>query len=103
MFTFIAVALVSFDIVTSSGNGTTANIKSIFLGRCYEYLQLNELGEVLRSKNCPSLYRTFEAAFINKTTCNDTYSGVFDTFFEQINPGLTQINKVKDFYLLTLK
>ena len=96
MLSFLVVALANFDIVSSSGKGTTANIKTIFLGRCYEYLQLNELGNVLRNKNCSSLYDTFEAAFINKTTCNTTYSGVFDTFFQQIDPGVTPMNKVKD-------
>ena len=80
--------------VVSCSAGTTANIGAIFLGRCYDYIQLKSNVSELRRKNCSSLYQTFEDVFRNKTTCRTDYSAKFDGFFKQVDPGSTANNKV---------
>ncbi|XP_065591834.1 ADP-ribosyl cyclase/cyclic ADP-ribose hydrolase 2-like isoform X1 [Cyrtonyx montezumae] len=50
------------------GEGTTRNLESITIGRCYDYIRLvnPDVGE----KNCSDLWEAFRNAFINKDPCN---------------------------------
>ena len=89
------LAVVSVNIaIVSCSNGTTANIETIFLGRCYDYVQLKSNGKSFGSKNCSSLYNTFADAFTKNTTCSTDYSSIFERFFKQIDPGPTPKDKV---------
>jgi len=92
LFACFILASANFAVVSCSA-GTTANLKAIFLGRCYDYVQLKSNVSLLGRKNCSSLYQTFEDVFSNKTTCKTDYSAKFDGFFKQVDPGSTSNNK----------
>eukprot|EP00795_Rhopilema_esculentum_P005845 gene5845-11164_t len=70
------------------GNGTTANIKEIFTGRCFDYLEFR-YSSGLQGKNCTDLFRIFEKEFNNNTKCSDDFSGMFTDFFQAVDQGPT--------------
>lgn len=87
-------------VIVSSSNGTTANLQSIFLGRCNEYIGLKSatMSQILAGKNCSSLYNEFTVVFKDKTTCQTKYDGIFDRFFKLIDPGPSPENKVRSIF-----
>ncbi|XP_025034204.1 ADP-ribosyl cyclase/cyclic ADP-ribose hydrolase 2 isoform X3 [Pelodiscus sinensis] len=50
------------------GEGTTPNLESIVIGRCYEYIRL--VNPNVGEKNCTEIWEAFKNAFINKDPCN---------------------------------
>ncbi|KAI6069641.1 ADP-ribosyl cyclase/cyclic ADP-ribose hydrolase 2 isoform X1 [Aix galericulata] len=50
------------------GEGTTLNLESIFIGRCYDYIRI--VNPAVGEKNCSELWEAFRNAFINKDPCN---------------------------------
>ncbi|XP_021252029.1 ADP-ribosyl cyclase/cyclic ADP-ribose hydrolase 2-like isoform X1 [Numida meleagris] len=50
------------------GEGTTQNLESITIGRCYDYIRV--VNPAVGEKNCSELWEAFKNAFINKDPCN---------------------------------
>ncbi|KYO45787.1 ADP-ribosyl cyclase 2 isoform A [Alligator mississippiensis] len=50
------------------GEGTTPNLDSIIIGRCYEYIRI--VNPAVGEKNCSELLEAFKKAFMNKDPCN---------------------------------
>ncbi|XP_069712405.1 ADP-ribosyl cyclase/cyclic ADP-ribose hydrolase 2-like [Phaenicophaeus curvirostris] len=50
------------------GEGTTPNLESIVLGRCYEYIRI--VNPAVGEKNCSELWEAFKSAFISKDPCS---------------------------------
>ncbi|XP_071303429.1 ADP-ribosyl cyclase/cyclic ADP-ribose hydrolase 2 [Agelaius tricolor] len=50
------------------GEGTTQNLESIVIGRCYEYITL--VNPAVGEKNCSQIWEAFKNAFINKDPCS---------------------------------
>lgn len=50
------------------GEGTTPNLESITIGRCYDYIRV--VNPAVGEKNCSELWEAFRNAFINKDPCN---------------------------------
>ncbi|NWI89710.1 BST1 hydrolase, partial [Pitta sordida] len=50
------------------GEGTTQNLESIFIGRCYDYIRI--VNPAVGEKNCSEIWEAFKNAFINKDPCN---------------------------------
>ncbi|XP_024068045.2 ADP-ribosyl cyclase/cyclic ADP-ribose hydrolase 2 [Terrapene carolina triunguis] len=50
------------------GEGTTSNLESIVIGRCYEYIRI--VNPSVGEKNCTEIWEAFKKAFINKDPCN---------------------------------
>uniref|UniRef100_A0A8D0H577 ADP-ribosyl cyclase/cyclic ADP-ribose hydrolase n=1 Tax=Sphenodon punctatus TaxID=8508 RepID=A0A8D0H577_SPHPU len=50
------------------GEGTTPNLESIVIGRCYEYIAV--VNPSVAGKNCSEIWKAFKSAFINKDPCN---------------------------------
>uniref|UniRef100_A0A8B9VI20 ADP-ribosyl cyclase/cyclic ADP-ribose hydrolase n=1 Tax=Anas zonorhyncha TaxID=75864 RepID=A0A8B9VI20_9AVES len=74
---FLSLLLVSILFMNSfsevrgrkwKGEGTTQNLESIFIGRCYDYIRI--VNPAVGEKNCLELWEAFRNAFINKHPCN---------------------------------
>ncbi|XP_039921282.1 ADP-ribosyl cyclase/cyclic ADP-ribose hydrolase 2-like isoform X2 [Hirundo rustica] len=50
------------------GEGTTQNLESIIIGRCYDYIRI--LNPAVGEKNCSQIWEAFKNAFISKDPCN---------------------------------
>ncbi|XP_048704786.1 ADP-ribosyl cyclase/cyclic ADP-ribose hydrolase 2 isoform X2 [Caretta caretta] len=50
------------------GEGTTPNLESIVIGRCYEYIRI--VNPSVGEKNCTKIWEAFKKAFMNKDPCN---------------------------------
>ncbi|XP_009671569.1 ADP-ribosyl cyclase/cyclic ADP-ribose hydrolase 2 isoform X3 [Struthio camelus] len=50
------------------GEGTTQNLESVVIGRCYEYTRI--VNPSVGEKNCSELWEAFKNAFIKKDPCN---------------------------------
>ncbi|XP_005517882.2 PREDICTED: ADP-ribosyl cyclase/cyclic ADP-ribose hydrolase 2 [Pseudopodoces humilis] len=50
------------------GEGTTQNLESIVIGRCYNYIRT--VNPAVGEKNCSQIWEAFKNAFINKDPCN---------------------------------
>ncbi|NXH10081.1 BST1 hydrolase, partial [Bucco capensis] len=50
------------------GEGTTNNLESIVIGRCYDYIRI--VNPSVGEKNCSAIWEAFKNAFINKDPCN---------------------------------
>ncbi|XP_065060048.1 ADP-ribosyl cyclase/cyclic ADP-ribose hydrolase-like [Rhopilema esculentum] len=85
---FIILQLCISRAGAGQGNGTTANIKEIFTGRCFDYLEFR-YSSGLQGKNCTDLFRIFEKEFNNNTKCSDDFSGMFTDFFQAVDQGPT--------------
>ncbi|POI32501.1 hypothetical protein CIB84_003747 [Bambusicola thoracicus] len=61
------------------GEGTTPNLESITIGRCYDYIRV--VNPAVGEKNCSELWEAFRNAFINKNPCN-VLPQDFELFFK---------------------
>ncbi|XP_010575112.1 PREDICTED: ADP-ribosyl cyclase/cyclic ADP-ribose hydrolase 2 isoform X2 [Haliaeetus leucocephalus] len=50
------------------GEGTTKNLESIVIGRCYNYIRI--VNPAVGEKNCSEIWEAFKNAFINKDPCS---------------------------------
>ncbi|NXG43973.1 BST1 hydrolase, partial [Psilopogon haemacephalus] len=50
------------------GEGTTLNLDSIFIGRCYDYIRI--VNPAVGEKNCSEIWEAFKNAFIDKDPCS---------------------------------
>ncbi|NXX76307.1 BST1 hydrolase, partial [Urocolius indicus] len=50
------------------GEGTTQNLETIAVGRCYDYIRT--VNPAVGEKNCSAIWEAFKNAFINKDPCN---------------------------------
>ena len=96
---FIILQLCISRAGARQGNGTTANIKEIFSGRCFDYLEFR-YSSGLRGKNCTDLFRIFEKEFYNNSKCSDDFSGMFTEFFQAVDQGPTPKDKVGTIIIL---
>ncbi|XP_068044812.1 ADP-ribosyl cyclase/cyclic ADP-ribose hydrolase 2 isoform X2 [Anomalospiza imberbis] len=50
------------------GEGTTQNLESIVIGRCYDYIRI--VNPAVGEKNCSQIWEAFKNAFVNKDPCS---------------------------------
>ncbi|XP_064007475.1 ADP-ribosyl cyclase/cyclic ADP-ribose hydrolase 2-like isoform X1 [Pogoniulus pusillus] len=50
------------------GEGTTLNLESIVIGRCYDYIRI--VNPAVGEKNCSEIWEAFKNAFIDKDPCS---------------------------------
>ncbi|KAM4706587.1 ADP-ribosyl cyclase/cyclic ADP-ribose hydrolase 2 [Discoglossus pictus] len=50
------------------GKGTTPNLESIIMGRCYDYIET--VNPSVGKKNCSQIWEAFKTAFVNKDPCS---------------------------------
>ncbi|KFV62891.1 ADP-ribosyl cyclase 2, partial [Dryobates pubescens] len=50
------------------GEGTTPNLESIVIGRCYDYIRI--VNPAVGEKNCSEIWEAFKNAFIHKDPCS---------------------------------
>ncbi|KAM4673310.1 ADP-ribosyl cyclase/cyclic ADP-ribose hydrolase 2 isoform 1-T1 [Amazona ochrocephala] len=74
---FLSLLLVSVLFMNSflevqggkwKGEGTTQNLESIVIGRCYDYIRI--VNPAVGEKNCSEIWEAFKNAFINKDPCS---------------------------------
>ncbi|XP_071412872.1 ADP-ribosyl cyclase/cyclic ADP-ribose hydrolase 2-like isoform X3 [Pithys albifrons albifrons] len=77
MSLFLPLLLVSVLFLSSfsevqgrkwKGEGTTQNLESIVIGRCYDYIRI--VNPAVGEKNCSEIWEAFTSAFINKDPCS---------------------------------
>jgi len=80
-------------------DGSTPNLKDIFLGRCYQYQQIDEKNfdpALQVTYNCRKLWREFRASFAYKDPCKLSQKD-YEAYFKLVmHPWLTSENKLKD-------
>jgi ADP-ribosyl cyclase 1 len=71
-------------------NGTTKNLKEIFMGRCYSFLNLRQGSNCHidpKNYNCTKIWQTFEAASTGKTPCN-IHVNDYENFLNLVNHSI---------------
>ena len=66
------------------GNGTTSNIEQIFMGRCYYFINIQQISncDIIPSDyDCTQIFKSFKTALVGKAPCNVTISD-FDDFLK---------------------
>ena len=77
----------SFQQCNTQGNGTTANIGEIFMGRCYYFLNILQSSNCNinpANYNCTTIFASFKTALVGKAPCSVSTSD-FDNFLSLVN------------------
>lgn len=81
-------------ISSFNGAGSTVNLKTIVLGRCWYYKQFKIPPKQQRKINCSSLWEAFHSGFAYKDPCKLKFRD-YGPFFDLLNGSAAVVNKVR--------
>ena len=93
---------INTNVFITADKGTTNHLQEIFMGRCWEYQEVN-VGKLevdkrgtWKEKNCLDIWNAFHQDVQSKQPCKALPTD-FKQYFALSNPGATSLNKVSDF------